>query len=127
MNSQWLRRVRPKWSIGTLLIVVAWSSFVVWLNISPRIARKETFLGHSGENAVVGTIEYGCPWSYASVLAMGERLMSLPFRPSYINSYWELVGNIAVGMLAVAVLTLMSKYLLCRIVSGFKSRMVKRK
>ncbi len=30
------RRLRPKWTIGTMLLVVGWSSLVVWLNVRPR-------------------------------------------------------------------------------------------
>ena len=37
MKTRRLRLVRPRWTLGTMLLVVGWSAVVVWLNVRPRI------------------------------------------------------------------------------------------
>jgi len=103
-----------------MLLIVGWSSVVFWLNVRPRLVRfyeTESYL-----------IMYGCPWIYAAQYhgnywGRSPRLHAV--RPDYIEDYWALTANIAIGLVAVAVLTFASKYLVRAIVAGVKSFMSK--
>ncbi len=120
-----LRLVRPRWTLGTMLLVVGWSSLVVWLNVRPRVK----YIRNQWESVVVSECEYGCPWTYASdfdLLASSPhrfRLTDGVFTHDIIHDTWNwpLAGNIAIGLLAVAVLTFASKYLVRAIVAGLRA------
>ena len=45
------RRLRPKCTLGTMLLVVGWSSVVVWLNVRERIEFLDTDDIHEGAPA----------------------------------------------------------------------------
>jgi len=113
---------RPKWTIGTMLIFVGWSSVVVWLNIRPNVACMSD---PKEEGPIIAAVWYGCPWSYAAGFTVGTRTaqgqrIRLP-SVCTIDSHLALAGNIAIGLLAVAVLTFASRYLLRRMVSGLRA------
>ncbi len=116
------RRIRPTWTIGTLLIVVAWSSAVVWLNIRPRTDSRAVFTTHTTSFnppvSVTFTEEYGWPFT----VAVGFRVDKPPARQLYPRYKKHLAGNAIIGMMAVAVLTFLSKYLLNRIMFAFRFR-----
>jgi len=103
-----------------MLLVVGWSAVVVWLNVTPRIMGSVP----DEEYLVPAVVQYGCPWSYAGCFTMlthGHWIGYPSFRPQMTHSYWPLAGNIAIGLLAVAVLTWASKYLVRAIVAGVRS------
>ena len=116
MKTRRLRLARPRWTLGTMLLVVGWSAVVVWLNVRPRVVWRDT----EGE-LVIGFVRYGCPWSFASVHAFREQQLSSRFHLDYLHDVRRLYANIAIGLLAVAVLTFASKYLARAIVSGVRA------
>jgi len=70
------------------------------------------------------TQHYGCPWTYGrTVRGHTHSEPCLPPRsfPQKIWSYWLLAANIAIGLVAVLVLTFASKYLIRAIVSGLRA------
>lgn len=76
-------------------------------------------LGYIGEDPQY-TTNYGYPWPYAYACRYEPTHGDLfPDRLFYPVLGLRLAGNAAVGILAVTVLTLISKYLLNRIVSKF--------
>lgn len=108
MGFQWLRRLRPKWTTGTFLLIVGWSSVVIWINIFPRPVDHKWPLY---------AVEYGFPFGLVARLdVVGHELGVIRFYPEW----WRLPSDIAVGILVVALLTSISKYLLNRIVSVCK-------
>jgi hypothetical protein len=95
-----------------MLIFVGWCSVVVWLNVRPRI--DDWPHGYRGD-VIYYKVEYGFPWSYAFALqdttGFCTNCLFFPF------VHWRLVGDAAIGLLAVTVLTCGSSYLLRRITS----------
>ncbi|MBC8873843.1 MAG: hypothetical protein H8E44_30760 [Planctomycetes bacterium] len=120
MKTRRLRLVRPRWTLGTMLLVVGWSAVVVWLNVRPRVVSELTlFLAH--QEAPLCVVGYGRPWRYASTFCDGEVRQLPPFRREYVRHYRPLAANIAIGLVAVAVLTFASKYLVRAIVAGVRA------
>jgi len=147
------RRLRPKWTLGTMLILVGWSSVVLWLNVRPRVQELEAApITKSGGGFVdsedptqMWMAEYGFPWRHAFAFwdAKGGvsddsplGLVVTSFKPSGIpvprlplSEYrlisWRLAGNIAIGLLAVFILTWTSKYHLRAILSALRATMSK--
>ena len=128
MNTRRLRLVRPKWALGTMLLVVGWSAVVVSLNVRPRF---DTYIP-TGEGIFPVVVRYGYPWCYASAFTIVNldtpnprrdlRSIDLAELHRYrYHSYWLLAGNTAIGLLAVAVLTFASKFLLRAIVAGLRA------
>jgi hypothetical protein len=120
---------RPKWTIGTMLLVVGWTSVVVWLNVRPR----NYCIPQPAPHPFTKPTNYACycyqicgfPWTHGRTLR-GDHISTEPCLPprSYpqkISSYLALKANIAIGLLAVAVLTWASTYLLRRMVSGLRA------
>jgi len=95
-----------------MLLVVGWSAVVVWLNVRPRV---DPF----------AWIEYGCPLTCARTLDHHFSGEIPRVRLDYIDDYRLLTANIAIGLLAVAVLTFASKYLVRAIVAGLRAIMSK--
>ena len=133
-----LTRLRPKWTISTLLLVVVWSSVVVSLNVRPRsfqLGRYPVVVrSNKGEEIVqMYHVAYGYPWicvsgncvdspdeSEAEWVVLPDVIALHPPRSEYAIYYWALAGNAVVGLLVVAVLPFLSKYLLRRIISVLK-------
>ena len=65
-------------------------------------------------------VHCGYPWTYA-VLPSTDPVFSSRLHPDLID-YGALAGNVFIGVLAVAMLTWGSKYLLRRIISVVKYR-----
>ncbi len=42
MKTRRLRLVRPRWTLGTMLLIVGWSAVVVWLNVRTRVLPAST-------------------------------------------------------------------------------------
>ena len=123
MKTRRLRLARPKWTLGTMLLIVGWSAVAVWLNVRPRVhdGVEDTYLVDL--RTTYYFVTYGFPWTVATRLCFHEgssiRIESAAeFEPSYRR--WPLAANIAIGLVAVAVLTLASKYLLRAILSGLR-------
>ncbi len=127
-----LRLVRPKWTLGTMLLVVGWSAVVVWLNVRATAASDLP----TGDVYMPVAIRYGYPLCYAASFTMVSGNSPNPQRklPSielselhryHYHSYPALTANIAIGLLAVAVLTFASKYLVRAIVAGLRAFMSK--
>ena len=80
MNTRRLRLVRPRWTMGTMLLIVGWSAVVVWLNVRPRIE----YLPIPGQEDVVYHASFGCPWTAKrgvihNVLLSGDRQVFNPW------------------------------------------------
>ncbi len=101
-----------------MLLIVGWSSVVVWLNVQPGYGPTLTFATRS-EKLSVSEIQYGFPWSHASVSQRDSLISGLG--SEYTIHYWALAGNVAVGILAVAVLTWGSTCLRRDIASGLRA------
>ena len=117
MKTRRLRLARPRWTLGTMLLVVGWSAVVVWLNVRPRVEYE-------------ASVKYGYPWtSYVepweplrtSDSGPGYVINELVPPPQYDIRYWHLAANIAIGLLAVALLTFASKYLVRAIIAGLRA------
>ena len=109
-------RLRPKWTIRTLLLAVAWLSVVVRLNSNPRI---DEFVvpDDQGKAHSINLAYYGYPWTYS---AEGVEILETPelrLRANGFYYYWSLAGDVVVGISAVVVLTYISRRLLLRIAS----------
>jgi len=99
--------------MGTMLLIVGWSAVVVWLNVRPRIYglyMVGSLTPAPKEPTGTCFVEYGYPW--ACWFTWGE---------AFTIHYRALAGNIAIGLLAVAVLTFASKYLVRAIVAGLRA------
>jgi len=78
MNTRRLRLVRPRWTMGTLLLIVGWSALVVWLNVRPRVVSRYA-VGDDSWAMRHAYFEWGYPWSYAGVsLSSNKRLKPPP-------------------------------------------------
>jgi len=102
--------------MGTMLLIVGWSAVVVWLNVRPRV--------HDKKDGYVCFVSYGLPFTIAGGFSFSESSILLQPQHRYLShpSYWRwlLAANIAIGLLAVAVLTFASKYLVRAIVAGLR-------
>jgi len=120
MKTRRLRLVRPKWTLGTMLLIVGWSAVVVWLNVRPHPPYPRS----DGPSPAVGlwVFQYGCPWKYGTQITAVNSGHPVRFRLDdlVIADYWRLAGNIAIGLLSVAVLTFASKYLVRAITAGLR-------
>jgi hypothetical protein len=105
-------------------LIVGWSSIVVWLNLRPRIWRVP--IGYIGKDPQYLTV-YGCPWpwAYACRYSTSSEKDLFPDRLYFPSLGWRLAGNAAIGLLAVALLTVASKYLLRAIVAGLRALLSK--
>ena len=145
MNTRRLRLVRPKWTLGTMLLIVGWSAVVVWLNVRPRTYEVEAYNYATREPTLYHLAMYGYPLNAAYRSWHSEENQDLPddswgligsikrsdavpisLLPSECQlNHWRLAANIAIGLLAVAVLTFASKYLVRAIVAGLRSLLSK--
>jgi len=99
--------------MGTMLLIVGWSAVVVWLNVRPTVCMR--YYNYAYYYAI-----YGYPWPCAA--APLTSFESLPgVHTAEIERYWALAANIAIGLLAVAVLTFASEYLIRAIVAGLRA------
>ena len=110
MNVRRQRRFLPRWTIGTMLILVGWCSVVLWLNIRPRLAHVDFYPSHIWHNC---PCDYGCPWTCAE----GDYYYASAHSTVLSIFYHALAANVAVGLLAVIFLTLISSWLLRHIIS----------
>jgi len=104
-----------------MLLVVGWSSVVVWLNVRQWYKPKE--------NGYVSFVNYGLPFTFAEGFSFDDSSVLLQAQPKYLYHppHWRksLAANIAIGLVAVAVLTFASKYLVRATVSGLGAFMRK--
>lgn len=115
------RRLRFRFSLMTLLIAMAWSAVVVWVNVTPR------FVGFShvnyGDNGlppeswrIPGVAEYGWPWTYGLCYGFFDSPHDLPrLQAEIVSGYLALAGDATVGLLLIVVLTWTSSLLLRRV------------
>jgi hypothetical protein len=124
------RHRRPKWTTATLLLIVGWSSVVVWLNVLPRRRHHvEQFAFGDAIPQYVSEDTYGWPEKYSGRFSEGRNSPRLLFRPALDDTWriskWTvaraLIINTVVGLIAVVVLTFASRYLLRRMVSGLRA------
>ena len=129
MNTRRFRLVRPKWTMGTMLLIVGWSAVVVCLNVRPRIScdRSPSILfGRKIYALAACTQDFGCPWIWAKSVCLHSPYDPCPpphspLRDPCEYDYRALAANIAIGLLAVAVLTFASRYLLRVIAAGLRA------
>jgi len=103
-----------------MLLVLGWSSVVVWLNVRPRDGHT-LIVATRSEELTISDIQYGYPSSHATVSLTHSRLARSHLGSDYEIHYRALAANIAIGLLAVAVLTFASKYLLRATVAGVRA------
>jgi hypothetical protein len=110
------RRLRFRFSLATLLITMAWSAVVVWINVTPRFALERlSVVGRHGHDQIgVYLIRWGWPFPYANSFVFWPVPLS-DFPPGGIEAYWAFAGDVAVGVLLVAALTWGSNQLLRRV------------
>jgi len=99
-----------------MLLVVGWSSVVFWLNVRPSVQ----YYNDDDFHRCISS--YGFPFAITIEVLTSER-PSLRSQAEFIFPlcYDTLAANIAIGLLAVAVLTFASKYLVRATVAGVKS------
>jgi hypothetical protein len=122
------RFVRPQFSLATLLIAMAWSGVAVRVNTTPYILEHWHYatsanvvqVDYSKSENVFGPFGYGWPWRFAWASHFYKLSDSDRFRPYWMWSCGRLVGDAAVGVLLVAVLTWGSTQLLRRVTSRFR-------
>ena len=119
MKTRRLRLVRPKWTLGTMLIFVAWSAVVGWLNCRLRVKHYDI------EGIRLYSPRFGFPYPMTYGVLNSDRPTLTRFHPEHGLDSWALAANAAIGLLAVAVLTFASKYLARAIVSRLGSFMSK--
>jgi hypothetical protein len=111
--------LRFRFSLRTLLIAMAWSAVVVWMNVTPRLDDPNYLPGEFFPRAV----HYGWPWCYAWIFTVGRLPVQLPRLESrWPWSGWSLTGDVAVGVLLVVVLTWGSNQLLRRVGARLQRR-----
>jgi len=103
--------------MGTMLLIVGWSAVVVWLNVRPRVVCEVLFISLNPPGSLTLDEEFGWPLT----VAVGVRSEQSHVRQFHNNFKWPLAANIAIGLLAVAVLTFASKYLVRAIVAGVRA------
>jgi hypothetical protein len=112
------RFIRPQFSLATLLIAMAWSGGMVWMNVTPRVESSKG--SETDERTVVAVLAYGWPCAYFSFFAW----YTLPHQPRQesmkIDSPWALAADVAIGLLLVAVLTWISSLLLRRVAARLR-------
>jgi len=107
-----------------MLLVVGWSSVVLWLNVRPRVKYLPNPVGEYG----VYDASFGRPWTYAFDLDFSPSSpprFSLAGALTHDTWAWPLAANITIGLLAVTVLTFASKYLLRAIAALLRACMSK--
>lgn len=109
------RLLRPQFSLATLLIAMAWSAVMVWVNVTPHVTRYRV-----GIHASV--VEIGWPWTYAWCLQTSEDAIAPQRRIIKVIGSWPIVSNAVVGVLLVAVLTWASSLLLRRVAARLRRR-----
>jgi hypothetical protein len=99
---------RFQFSLLTLLLAVAWSAVVMWMNVMPRVTvaeRPHASLPRTVCYLDVYLAQWGVPFQYAEEFALvsPDQLPRYP-RHDLIN-FWALAGDLASGLLLVVALT----------------------
>jgi hypothetical protein len=119
------RFARPQFSLATLLIAMAWSAVVVWINTLPRVTLRE-FPGPGISATPTPSKLVGWHPSYIPLVTWGwpcgYRTTILNFRPPRTVSAGALFTDAGVGLLLVVVLTWTSSLLLRRAGSRLRRR-----
>ena len=115
------RLLRPQFSLATLLIAMAWSAVVLWLNTTPH-QREPSFPVVLFPKVFS---QYGWPWiclwtirEFQSLVDFSRLNLGEPLHSGWYH--WSLLGDIAVGLLLVVVLTWISSLLLRRVISRLR-------
>jgi hypothetical protein len=107
--------------LATLLIAMAWSAVMVWMNTTPRLTAAEPpFVRPRG--MYFHLANWGWPFKYTDTTA---ELLPEPrprFPPFGITRPWALAGDVLVGVLLVVVLTWGSNQLLRRVGARLRRR-----
>ena len=124
------RFAQPQFSLATLLIAMAWSAGVVWVNVTPRRDFNSFSNVEYEDNgfppesrSIPGAAEYGWPWTFGSCYGLFHPTDELPrLQMEMIGRYRELAGDAGVGLLLVVVLTWISSLLLRRVTARLRRR-----
>ncbi len=116
-----IRHRRFQFSLRKLMLAVAWSAVVMSVNLIPRFGETAYPLTRPSIGPTLA-VAYGLPWKYVETYHPRDYDWSLLSRdePSRVDSYPALSGDIAVGLLLVAVLTWASSLLLRRVTSRLR-------
>ena len=109
---------RFRFSLATMLLMMAWSAVVVWINITPCVAYRD----QPTETLELLTAYFGWPWAYALKIVLvgigGERP---PIDQVDVTWWpWALAGDAVVGVLLVAMLTWGSGFVVRRVKHVFR-------
>jgi hypothetical protein len=124
------RLPRFRFSLMTLLLAITWSGVVAWMNVTPRldfscftnVEYEDNGLPPESWSAP-GAAEYGWPWAYGLCCGLFHPADELPrLQMGMIGRYRALAGDVAVGVLLVAVLTWGSSQLLRRVGARLRRR-----
>ena len=108
------RRIRFRFSLATLLIAMAWSACVVWMN-APGCVELMSTCDIIHEQFANAEAKYGWPWQWASRFELHTKPASADPGLFVITSGPALAGDVAAGVLFVIALTWASGQLLRRV------------
>lgn len=106
---EWL--LRTVWLVAVVAVnLTPTYRDILWLDLLPEPD------GPPWQGIDVCAVDYGYPWTCATLYYADRQRSRLPdVYPRHDISFWPLVGNFAVGMVAVVVLTFNCTYALNRI------------
>jgi hypothetical protein len=118
------RFIRLQFSLATLLIAMAWSAVMVWLNTTPRVWHVSHWV--QGTKSMTVVTDFGWPWHYFrdTEFDRNPALDLLILHDPKQSNHWALVGDVAVGVLLVVAATWASRQLLRRVTSWLRRRCV---
>jgi hypothetical protein len=117
--------------LATLLIAMAWSGVVVWLNTRSHVTRPLQQIILPADNLerpddFMVVNDFGWPWDYTTFIdsyPVSPRSARLRSQSNFENlgwSRWNLAGDAVVGVILVVVLTWASSQLLRRVTSRLR-------
>jgi hypothetical protein len=106
--------------LATLLIAMAWSAVMVWLNTTPRVWHVSHWV--QGTKSMTVVTDFGWPWHYFRDIEFDRNpaLDLLILHDPKQSNHWALAADVAVGVLLVAVLTWASSQLLRGVTSSLR-------
>ena len=105
--------VRFRFSLGMLLIAMAWSAVVVW----PNTRLNELPIGTTTEQMKLRLTELGWPWKYSMLVADSN---GVTYRSLIAADYWTMAADAAFGILLVVMLTWATSLLLRRVTARLR-------
>jgi hypothetical protein len=107
-----VKAARFRFSVGTLLIVVMWSAVVSWMNTRP--GHPSPYVTWNSSRSFVHSLDWNYGWPLTCVTCRTDYRPEQLARGAVPVAWypWNVVANVAIGVLLVAVLTWGSAFLL---------------